>query len=206
LRILTLLVLIAIVLVILSVPLFYRANGSHAKLVYARISWLFIRLIYQGDGQGFIVKIGPWRLPQRSLEKKIRKRDAKSLKRTGKFGLDEVKLFLSEVDVKSIIPLGIILLRRLWTRIRPRRLQVHGLIGFDNPMHTGQFMGLYEAVSSYLGLRREIDLRGDFYKCNLELDWKCRGRFTSLSIVVPTLRFAMQEPAMKAIMYFLGRK
>jgi len=204
LRLLTLIVLAVIVLVILSVPFFYRANGSHAKLHNARISWLFIRMVYREELRSFVVKIGPWQLPQRSSKKKIRKRKPKSAKSTGKIGLNEVKSFLREVDVKSIAPLGILWLQRLWARVKPKRYAVHGVLGFSDPVHTGQFIGLYEALASYFGFRKEIDLQGDFEKINLDLEWKCRGRFTTISIVVPTLRFAMQSPVMRAIKYFLS--
>jgi hypothetical protein len=74
-------------------------------------------------------------------------------------------------------------------------------------MRTGQLIGLYEALISYMGLRHQINLQGDFYndKINIKLDWKLRGRFAVFLIVWAVLRFAVQKPVLDAVRWYSGR-
>jgi hypothetical protein len=109
------------------------------------------------------------------------------------------KFLLTELDIKSIISLGIMLVRKLYARVKPKHLFVFGVVGFSDPCYTGQFLGLYEAVTCSAGLRRDIDLRGDFGRKNFELDLKVAGHFAIAALMVPSIWFIMQKPVRDGI-------
>ncbi|MCL2400803.1 MAG: hypothetical protein FWC91_13785, partial [Defluviitaleaceae bacterium] len=113
--------------------------------------------------------------------------------------LSNVQYLLTNIDIKSIITLGIMLLKKICKKIRPRHLSVRGMVGLKDPCTTGQFIGIYEAVVGAIGLSESIHLKGDFDKESLKLDGKLSGRFSIVSLIGPVIWFSLQKPVREGI-------
>ena len=198
------LILLGLILLIIFVPICYHVEGRYGqeKQVEARVHWLFfVRFIYKDSIPQ--LKIGPYKLPMSfldNLEKDEEKDEEEPPPTKGKsMGFKEIKSLLTKLDIKSIISLGIMLLKKLWKKIKPKRLYIKGTVGFADPCTTGQFLGLYEACAHTLGFRSSVDLTGDFNEKRLELDMKLAGGFAVASLAWPVIWFIFQKPVRDGI-------
>ena len=188
--------ILAILLLVLFMPIFYRVEGSFGAqtVIYAKVSWFFRLFRATYEESVFTMKIGPYALPT--------DRPAKPPK-PPKFGKKpkqkvNIKSLLTNLDIKSIISLGIIFMKKLFKKIAPSHFQVRGVVGFANPCTTGQFMGLYEAAAHAMGLRKAIDLQGNFCQEHFELDVKMSGCFAIAPLLGIMIWFILQKPVRAA--------
>ena len=192
-----LIILLLLLAALLIVPISYRLEGTYGSQVslYAKVRWLFMCGTWEGDD--LIVKIGPYKLPDFEPSKKKDK--------TEPFDWASSRSLLTNLDIKSIISLGIILVKKLLKKIAPHHFYVRGVVGFDCPCATGQFIGMYESVAHAVGVRDQVNLSGDFCGKNIELDLKISGRFAVASLLGPCLWFIFQKPIRKILLRKKGR-
>jgi len=184
-------ILLALLLLIIFAPIRYQVHGSLGAKneIVAKVRWLFfVKAEYENSDLS--VKIGPYKLPI-SIDE-LPEEKQKSKDKTSAFSFP--KLNLAKLNIKSIASLGIILFKKLWRKIKPQYFFVKGIIGFDDPCTTGQFIGFYEIFANALGFRRAIDLKGDFCDKRIDLDIKMAGGFAVASLAGPTLWFIWQKP------------
>ena len=195
------LILLAILILLIIIPIQYKAEGTIGEQteVTAKVSCLFrlfqIMYTYTSTGSALILKIGLYKLPTGFLpDFKL----SKSEKEEGKsdFFLDfpRAKTLLSNLDIKSLVSLVILLMKKLCRKITPKRLFVSGIVGFNDPCSTGLFIGFYEAIANAFGIRSAIDLQGDFNQKNIELDLQLAGQFAIVSLIGPFIWFFWQRP------------
>jgi len=159
--------------------------------VIARVRWLFfIRAVYENSD--LTIKIGPYKLSLDGFEEKV----STESKSPG-FTLSGIKL--TKLNIKSIASLGIILIKKLWRKIKPKYFFIKGVVGFDDPCTTGQFIGFYEICANAMGFRRAIDLKGDFCEKRIDLDMKMAGGFAIASLAGPVIWFIWQKPVRDGI-------
>ena len=198
------LVLLALLILLIIMPIRYRVEGTVGSQteVTAKVNWFFslfrILYTYTSTESALSIKIGPYKLPpdflfdSKSDEKEEEKGDFA-------IGFSGVKLLLTNLDIKSIISLVIILMKKLCRKIMPKHLLVRGVVGFSDPCSTGQFIGFYEAAAGAADIRSAIDLQGDFNQKNLELDLQLAGRFAIASLIGPFIWFVWQRPVRDGI-------
>lgn len=197
-----LLFLTILLLLFLFIPIKYSVEGNIGTHNYitARISGFF-RLVgvffaYTDSETAFLIKIGPYKLDPSSAKFKKKEQPAK---KEPHLNISNVQYLLTKLDIKSIITLGIMLLKKISKKIRPKYLNIRGVVGLKDPCATGQFIGIYEAVVASVGLSESIDLRGDFDKESLKLDGKLAGRFSIASLIGPVIWFALKKPVREGI-------
>ena len=206
------LILFLLIAIVIFVPICYKLEGSFGQQTEfnAKVNWFLFRLKYDYGSAGsvFKMKIGPYVLPDEKLkENRLKKRLKKKLKKKQKekkkgklhFKLVDTKSALSNLDIKTIVSLGIILAKRLLKCLAPRFFKVQGVVGFEDPCNTGQFIGLYEAFACAAGVRRAIDIQGNFSQKAFEADIKIAGRFAIASLLRHMLWFIFQKPIWSAI-------
>ena len=188
------LILLTVLLLIFFVPIRYRVYGTYGlkNELSAKASWLFF-LKADYEDSDLCIKIGPY--------KKLLSTEALIEKETDSeptsFSLPKINF--AKLNIKSILSLGIILIKKLWKRIKPQYFFVKGVVGFDNPCTTGQFMGFYEIFSNALGFRPAIDLKGDFCDTRMDLDIEMNGSFAIASLAGPVIWFIWQKPVRDGI-------
>jgi hypothetical protein len=134
--------------------------------------------------------------PRRDTKKKL------TPKKTLRQWHEEFKIgkeLLTKINVNSIMPLCILLMKRLWKRMRPRRFHVCGVVGFEDPCTTGRFIGMYEAVTCAADIRGNIDLRPDFEKPCLQLEAGIAGQFSIGVLLLQMVWFVFQRPVRRLI-------
>ena len=199
------LIFLLLLAAVVFLPICYRVEGKFGPRneVSAVVSWMFLfRILYEYSPEDsvFVVKAGPYKVPASLLSfpamgKKEEEKDDES-----SFKFSDIKTLLTNLDIKSIIPLGIILMKKLCKKILPRHLHVRGVIGLSDPFSTVQFISFYEAISGAANLRSAIDICGDFSQKRLEMDLKMSGRFAVVSLLWPVLWFILQKPVRKGFL------
>ena len=197
-------IFLILIAVFLFAPVHYRVEGNTGQdtRVSAKISWLFwlLRIFYNygPEKSDITIKIGPYKLPKLSKDKPPKKKLKKE--KTGfSMNFSDTKSLLTKLDIKTIISLGKILIKKLLRKIGPKRFLLQGVVGFDDPCTTGQFIGLYEAATGAAGLRDKFDLKGDYYQKKFSFDLKMSGRFAIASLLWPLIWFLLQKPVRNAI-------
>ena len=199
-----LLILVLIIALVLFIPIFYKVEGKigEASEVNAKVSLFFwlVRILYtyKDEESKLILKIGMFSMlidPSESAKKpKKLKKKKKKKKEKDPLTFSDFKYLLTNLDIKSIISLGTILMKKLCKRIKPRHFRLKGEVGFEDPFNTVQFIGIYEAASYACGVRNAIDLQGDLTRQHFKADFNMAGRFAVASLIVPIIWFCFQKP------------
>ena len=179
-----------------------KADVQPAIAINAKASWMYLVrffYMYKKAESSFIVKIGPYEVPIESIAGKISKWEKKPKKDEPSFKISDLKPLLTNLDIKSIIPLGIIMIKKMFKKIMPRKLNVCGVIGLDDPFSTVRFLSVYEAVSGAAGIRNSVDLRGDFTQKVVDMDLLVSGRFAIASLMWPVFWFVLQKPVRRGL-------
>jgi len=187
------LILLILLLLLIFVPIRYQVQGKFGfeKKVMAKASWMFfVRAVYENSDLS--INIGPYKLPL-SFD------DSPSEEEPSSQGFALPKLNFTKLNIKSIASLGIILIKKLWKKIKPQYFYIKGIVGFDDPCTTGQFVGFYEICANTVGFRKAIDLKGDFSGKHIELDMKMNGGFAIASLAGPVIWFIWQKPVRDGI-------
>jgi len=97
---------------------------------------------------------------------------------------------------KTIINLGVSALKKLLKVAKPKKFEISGVVGFDDPSHTGLFIGAYEAIAGALMVRQNVRLAGDFSAEGIvfKIDAFAKGRANMARLAWPVLWFALQKP------------
>ena len=137
-------------------------------------------------------------------EKKANKRskkienakDVKERRKREKFaGADgKIRQILNIPDKKRLFALAGKLLKRLARPLKKQKFSANGVIGFDDPSHTGYVLGLAGALCGIFGLCGIINLRGDFERQVLIYKINARGRLYFISFVWPAAAFIFARP------------
>jgi len=118
----------------------------------------------------------------------------------------QVRATLTEIDVKTIIGLVFQCLYKFIKAIKPKRLDISGIVGFDDPAATGWFMGAYEAAAGVTRLRPHIRLLGSYHEKALRLDIQAHGRFRLGRLFTPFIWLYLKKPIRTLIHKHLLRK
>jgi len=108
--------------------------------------------------------------------------------------LKQAKAVLTYPDLKTIIGLCFQCLQKFAKALKPKRLNISGIIGFDDPAATGWFMGAYEAAAGMINLRQKIRLIGSYHEKALLLDIEAKGRTRVFSLLWPFIWLYLKKP------------
>ena len=197
--------LVLLIILILTAPIKYHVDGQIASstTVNTKVSWLFrfVKLLYSytEDESTFVLKIGLYKIDLLQPSKRPKKKETKKHKKS------KFKVGLTKVDIKSIMSLGILFIRKLFATVKPKYFRVQGVVGLNDPYSTGRFIGYYEAFSSALGLRSAIDIYGDFSQKKLELDLNVFGKFSIGQVLWLAIWLCFKKPMRDMIFSRKGR-
>ena len=120
--------------------------------------------------------------------------------------IKQAKEILTYPDLKIIIGLGLRFLKKYINALKPKRLDISGVVGFDDPATTGWAMGAYEAAAGITGLRPHVRLLGSYHEKALRLDIKAHGRTRLGRLIWPFIWLYLQKPIRRLIHKHLLRK
>jgi len=108
--------------------------------------------------------------------------------------LAHLRALLTYPDLKIIIGLCLRGIQKLLHALKPKHLDIYGVVGFDDPAVTGWFMGAYEAAAGTMGLRHKIRLAGSYHEKALRLDIDAKGRIRLIRLIWPLIWLYMKKP------------
>ena len=120
--------------------------------------------------------------------------------------LRQAKAVLTYPDRKTIIGLCFQCLQKLFKALKPKRLDISGVVGFDDPAATGWFMGAYEAAAGVMQLRRKVRIVGSYHEKALLLDIDAKGRASLGRLMWPFLWLYLKKPIRVLIHKHILRK
>jgi len=119
---------------------------------------------------------------------------------TEKFGfgqiIDSIRIVLTYPHRKTIMDLSFRALKKTGKVLKPKKLNISGIIGFEDPASTGFFMGAYECLVGMFKVRECIRLSGDFNALStvVRLEIFVKGSVSGLRLTWPLLWLAWQKP------------
>ena len=108
--------------------------------------------------------------------------------------LKQLKDVLTSLDIKTIIGLCFQALQKFVRALRPKRLDIYGVIGFDDPCTTGWVMGAYESAMGVLNLGPNVRVYGSYHEKAMRLDIKAKGRTRMFRLLWPFVWLYLRKP------------
>jgi len=108
--------------------------------------------------------------------------------------LAHLRAILTYPNLKTIIGLCLRGIQKLFRAIKPKHLDIYGVVGLDDPAMTGWFMGAYEAAMGTMNLRQKIRLAGSYHEKTLRLDIDAKGRVRLIILLWPLLWLYLKKP------------
>jgi len=108
--------------------------------------------------------------------------------------LKQVKAALTYPDRKIIMSLCFKCLQKFFKALKPKKLDIYGVIGFDDPCTTGWVMGVYEAAAGVMQLRHKVRLVGSYHEKALDLAIKTEGSTRLWSLIWPFIWLYLHKP------------
>lgn len=139
-----------------------------------------------------------------NAEKTTKKTNEKP-KKDEKFSINDIiepiKVVLTYPHRKTIMELCKRALKKIAKVLKPDELHVSGVVGFDNPASTGLFFGAYEALCGALGIRKHVQLDGDFEASANTVSLKIftRGNVRVAQLVWPIIWLVLKKPVRTVI-------
>jgi len=112
-----------------------------------------------------------------------------------------IRRILTYPDLKIIIGLVLSCLKRFLRVLLPKRFDVVGQVGFDDPAMTGMFLGVYESIVGMLDLRRRIRLAADFVKPGVRLKVSAGGSISAARLMRPLISLYLKKPVRRFIKF-----
>ncbi|MDR2167883.1 MAG: hypothetical protein LBE35_08570 [Clostridiales bacterium] len=120
----------------------------------------------------------------------------RKIKLKGRFdGIRNSLKLLDEIDIKGILAALWNAAKGIFSKIKPKKLRIHGKIGLDEPDKTGMAIAGISAASA-LGF--DIYIQGDFEEKALELDIHAAGGFRLWSFTQIALK-TWRKPEIKQL-------
>ena len=224
-------VTLGVVALVLFVPVRYKCEGDiHGKkfIGCARVSWLFgfVALVLNKDSELTVTVLGIriWRLTEDLSSEKsdkepqapdspeepppklgLRARFSKFIDdlRQAKRAIAEFRSFPNKGEIFSQTKL---LVRRTLKAVVPRRLELTGIFGFDDPSRTGHLTGVISAIVPFAYPHVRLKLAPDFSRQVVELRLFVEGKITGISFVIPVCRFLFSPPVWRLVKTLLSSR
>ncbi|MCL2527184.1 MAG: hypothetical protein FWE42_02105 [Defluviitaleaceae bacterium] len=118
----------------------------------------------------------------------------------------QVKAVLTYPERKIIMALVLQCIQKFLKALKPKKLDIHGIVGFDDPATTGWVMGSYEAITSVLNIRHKIKILGSYHEKALDLSVSAKGRTRLWRLMWPFAWLYLKKPIRTVIHRFIFRK
>jgi len=112
---------------------------------------------------------------------------------TPKSGKGKLRSILTYPELKTIIKLVFSCIKKFLRKLLPKRLDISGTFGFDDPAATGMCLGAYESVVTMLNLRERIRLAADFAEPGIKLRVAASGKFSAAGLMQPMISLLMKK-------------
>ncbi|MCL2364759.1 MAG: DUF2953 domain-containing protein [Defluviitaleaceae bacterium] len=113
----------------------------------------------------------------------------------------KLRRILTYPELKIIIGLVLTCLKRFLRVLLPKRFDIVGLVGFDDPATTGMALGAYESIVGMLNLRQRIRLAADFTKPGVRLKISAGGGISAARMLRPLISLYMKKPVRRFIKF-----
>ena len=137
-----------------------------------------------------------------SKEKKPSKKKPKpSLKQKYVKLKSNTNMVLTYPNRKAIIGHFLSMLKKQWKILKPKRINISGIVGFTDPSHTGFFFAAYGVVAEFLDIRRYIQLSGNFDTPHtvVQLQIHAKGSIRLGRMIIPIIGLLLKKEIRKLI-------
>lgn len=174
---------------ILLVPIRYdlKAKINNGVKFYFGIKFFLGIIKYDNNG----LKIFGIRLSEK-IYGYAKKKDTPKMKRKknkigGKFDFRS----FDYNGLRKIIKPSFNLIKNTFSKLRPRKIIVRGVIGFENPAHTGYLCAIESFFSEVKNL--DLSLAHDFDEKRLDLEFFLYGRSCLLNLILVSVKYIMNR-------------
>lgn len=140
----------------------------------------------------------------RSLRKKIV--NICSMLNDGKVTLDGYKEaivdFNNKFGIRAVLKPTLLLIKRLYKFVKPKKCDMGILFGFDDPADTGMVLAMLAMITPTLPFCVAVDT--DFESSCFECDVNLQGSTCLLFLIIPILKYIFTEPILDVIKKYWG--
>jgi len=93
--------------------------------------------------------------------------------------------------------------KRFLRTLLPKRLDISGTVGFEDPAVTGLFIGFYESIAAMCNLRDRVRLAADFTGPGAKLRIALSGSVNIAQLVRPFAVLYMKKPVRQFLQFVM---
>lgn len=116
----------------------------------------------------------------------------------------KLKALLDYPDKKLIIGATVKLIKRLTTALKPSKVKLKAVIGFDDPGITGRAVGALAFFSGMNGI--DLSLQGNFNEQELNFAADIKGKIVLFRFIWPLIVYVLKRPIWKIVKQIIFRK
>ena len=102
-------------------------------------------------------------------------------------------------NLGEIVSETTLLAKRVLKTALPKRLELSGSFGFEDPSTTGFATGIISAVAPFIPRRIKLHAKPDFEREVVKLKLLVRGSVSAILLVIPLCRFLFSKPVWKLV-------
>ena len=97
---------------------------------------------------------------------------------------------------KVITALVLGAVKKIIKTLKPKKIDISGIIGFADPSKTGMFIGIYESIVGMLKIRKHVRLGGNFdtEATVIDLNAYIKGRISIIRMILPIFGLWLKKP------------
>ena len=99
-----------------------------------------------------------------------------------------------------------LLVKQVLRSTLPKRLELRGTFGFEDPCYTGMAAGAIHAAAPFAPKAVKLLALPDFSRRVLELTLLVQGKLAAISLIVPMVRFLLSAPVWKLVKKIIRRR
>ncbi|MCL2501473.1 MAG: hypothetical protein FWE90_14215 [Defluviitaleaceae bacterium] len=108
---------------------------------------------------------------------------------------------LTYPELKTIIRLTLHFLKKTMKVLLPKRFDVYGTVGFEDPALTGMVIGFYETVAALLSIREKVRVSADFAESGVTFKVYAAGSVSVSRLTRPVVWLLIKKPIRKFIAF-----
>jgi len=113
---------------------------------------------------------------------------------------DQIQYYKNHPDRSEIISQAKLLIKRTIKSVLPKRLEISGTYGFEDPSQTGFATAGISIVTQFVYPRIRINTKPDFTQQVINLSLLVKGKIWIIALLVPMLKFLFSKPIWRLLM------
>lgn len=193
---------------VLFIPVKYAISGKkdHDSQLHVNVSWAFnlvkTDMTFKcGSKLNTDFAVAGYSV---DIESGYKKEEKLSCEKEKKAGKGKKKMHIRQILSKSMFKSIRVLISDFLRLLKPEKLKLIGIIGFEDPYYTGMICSLIYGLKGQLK-SSDIDVTSAFDREVFEGNFEIEGKLTVAAFMFILMKFVFSKPVRRILVYQIGK-